>query len=185
MALTATIYKAELQISDMDRHYYATHALTLARHPSETEARLMARLMAFALYADERLEFGKGLSDEGEPALLRRAYTQDIELWIELGQPDEARLRKACHRAEQVVLIHYAGHVGDIWWEKTAPALRRFDNLTVLEIPAEAIATMASILERSSRWQCLIQDGEMQLINEDAVVVVTPHVRMGRYLVEA
>lgn len=185
MALTATIYKAELQISDMDRHYYATHALTLAQHPSETEARLMARLLAFALYADDRLEFGKGLSDDSEPALLRRAYTQEIELWIELGQPDEARIRKACHRAEQVVVINFAGPVGDIWWDKTAGSLRRFDNLTVLEVPAEAIATMVDIVERSSRWQCLIQDGEMQLINEDAVVVVTPHVRMGRYLVEA
>lgn len=185
MALTATIYKAELQISDMDRHYYATHALTLAQHPSETEARLMARLLAFALYADDRLEFGKGLSDDSEPALLRRAYTQEIELWIELGQPDEARIRKACNRAEQVVVINYAGQVSDIWWDKIAGSLRRFDNLTVLEVPAEAIATMVDIVERSSRWQCLIQDGEMQLINEDAVVVVAPHVRIGQYLVEA
>ncbi len=185
MALTATIYKAELQISDMDRHYYATHALTLARHPSETEARLMARLLAFALYADDRLEFGKGLSDEAEPALLKRSYSQDIELWIDMGQPDEARIRKACSRSDQVVVINYGGQAGDIWWEKTGASLRRFDNLTVLEIPAEAIATMENIVERSSRWQCLIQDGEMQLINEDAVIVIAPHVRMGRYLVEA
>ena len=92
MALNSTIYKVELQISDMDRHYYATHALTLARHPSETEERLMVRLLAFALYADERLEFGKGISDEDEPALWRKAYTDEIELWIEVGQPDETRI---------------------------------------------------------------------------------------------
>ncbi|MHC1479339.1 YaeQ family protein [Frateuria aurantia] len=185
MAVNATIYKAELQINDMDRHYYATHALTLAQHPSETEARLMARLLAFALYADDRLEFGKGLSDENEPALLRRSYSQDIELWIDLGQPDEARLRKACGRSEQVVVINYAGHAGDVWWDKAAAGLRRFENLTVLEIPEEAIAGMTAIVERSSRWQCLIQDGELQLINEDAVIVAAPHVRMGRYLAEA
>src|SRR5690348_18273606 len=102
MALNSTIYKVELQISDMDRHYYATHALTLARHPSETEERLMVRLLAFALHADDRLEFGKGLSDEDQPALWRRAYTDEIEQWIELGQPDEARIRKACGRARRV-----------------------------------------------------------------------------------
>jgi uncharacterized protein YaeQ len=112
MALNSTIYKVELQISDMDRHYYATHALTLARHPSETEERLMVRLLAFALYADDRLEFGKGISDEDEPALWRKAYTDEIELWIELGQPDEARIRKACGRSRQVVVINYGGNVG-------------------------------------------------------------------------
>ena len=93
MAANATIYKVELQVTDLDRHYYASHALTLAQHPSETETRLLVRLIAFALHADERLEFGRGLSDEDEPALWRRDYTGDIEQWIELGQPDEARLR--------------------------------------------------------------------------------------------
>ena len=93
MAAKATIYKAELQVTDLDRHYYASHALTLAQHPSETETRLLVRLLAFALHADERLEFGRGLSDEDEPALWRRDYTGTIEQWIELGQPDEARLR--------------------------------------------------------------------------------------------
>ena len=93
MAAKATIFKAELQVTDLDRHYYASHALTLAQHPSETETRLLVRLIAFALHADERLEFGRGLSDEDEPALWRRDYTGAIEQWIELGQPDESRLR--------------------------------------------------------------------------------------------
>ena len=105
MAANATIYKAELQVTDLDRHYYASHALTLAQHPSETETRLLVRLLAFALHADERLEFGRGLSDEDEPALWRRDYTGTIEQWIELGQPDEARLRKASGRAAQVVVV--------------------------------------------------------------------------------
>jgi uncharacterized protein YaeQ len=98
MALKATVVKAELQVSDMDRHYYASHNLTLAQHPSETDERLMVRLLAFALNADERLEFGKGLSSDDEPDLWRRDYTGDIELWIDLGQPDESRIRKASGR---------------------------------------------------------------------------------------
>src|SRR5690349_25110222 len=130
MALNATIHKAELSISDMDRHYYATHALTLARHPSETEERLMVRLLAFALHADERLEFGKGLSDEDEPALWRRAYSGEVEQWIELGQPDEARLRKACGRAQQVVVLNYGGRAAAILWGKGGAAAPREEKPT-------------------------------------------------------
>ena len=99
MSPKSTVMKVELQVSDMDRHYYASHALTLAQHPSETDLRLLVRLLAFALYADERLEFGRGLSDEDEPTLWRRDYTGAVEQWIELGQPDESRLRRAAGRA--------------------------------------------------------------------------------------
>ena len=125
MAPNATVYKAELQVTDMDRHYYASHDLILAQHPSETAERLMARLLAFALFADERLMFGRGLSDEDEPALWQRDYTGDIERWIELGQPDESRLRKACGRAQQVVVVNYGGHVAEVWWNKNAATLAR------------------------------------------------------------
>jgi uncharacterized protein YaeQ len=181
MALNATIHKAELSISDMDRHYYATHALTLARHPSETEERLMVRLLAFALHADERLEFGKGLGDEDEPALWRRAYSGEVEQWIELGQPDEARLRKACGRARQVVVLNYAGHAADVWWDKVGHALSRNDNLTVLDIDESTVRGLAALCERGMRLQCLIQDGELQLIDGDATVAVRPRARMGEY----
>jgi uncharacterized protein YaeQ len=182
MALNATIYKTELSISDMDRHYYATHALTLARHPSETEERLMVRLLAFALYADERLEFGKGLSDEDEPALWRKAYTDEIEQWIELGQPDEARIRKACGRARQVAVINYGGRVADLWWDKVGPALARNDNLTVLDIDEATVQQLVALCERGMRLQCLIQDGELQLIGGDATVAIRPRARMGDYV---
>ena len=172
MALNSTIYKVELQISDMDRHYYATHALTLARHPSETEERLMTRLLAFALYADERLEFGKGISDEDEPALWRKAYTDEIELWIEVGQPDETRIRKACGRSRQVVVISYGGNASEIWWNKVGAALARNRNLTVLDIPATTVAELVALLQRGMRLQCLIQDGQLQMMNDaDAVAV--------------
>ncbi len=99
MASKATVYKAELQISDMDRHYYATHVLTVAQHPSETDERLMVRLLAFALHAQERLEFGRGVSSDDEPDLWLRSLSGEIELWVDLGQPDEARIRRACGRA--------------------------------------------------------------------------------------
>src|SRR4249920_1896129 len=135
MAPKATIYKAELQVSDMDRHYYATHALTLAQHPSETNERLMVRLLAFALYADERLEFGRGLSSDDEPDLWRKSLTGEIEQWIELGQPDEQRIRKACGRARQVVVVNYGGRSADIWWDKIGTGLARSNNLTVIDIP--------------------------------------------------
>ena len=178
MALTATIYKVELQISDMDRQYYATHALTIARHPSETEERLMIRLLAFALYADDRLEFGKGLSDEDEPALWRKAYTDEIELWIELGQPDESRIRKACGRSRQVVVIGYGGHIADVWWNKVGTALARNRNLTVLDVSSDTVAELVALLQRGMRLQCLIQDGQLQLMNDVDAVAVDPVVRM-------
>ena len=178
MALNATIYKVELQISDMDRHYYATHALTVARHPSETEERLMVRLLAFALYADDRLEFGKGLSDEDEPALWRKAYTDEIELWIEVGQPDETRIRKACGRARQVVVISYGGHAAELWWNKVGASLSRNRNLTVLDIPTATVAELVALLQRGMRLQGLIQDGQLQLMNDADAVAVDPLIRM-------
>lgn len=178
MALNATIYKVELQISDMDRHYYATHALTLARHPSETEERLMVRLLAFALYADDRLEFGKGISDEDEPALWRKAYTDEIELWIELGQPDESRIRKACGRARQVVVINYGGNSAEIWWDKVGTSLGRNRNLTVLDISADTVTELLALLQRGMRLQCLIQDGQLQMMNDVDAVAVDPLRRM-------
>lgn len=178
MALNATIYKLELQVSDMDRHYYATHALTLARHPSETEERLMVRLLAFALYADDRLEFGKGLSNEEEPDLWRKAYTDEIELVIELGQPDESRIRKACAKSRQVVVINYGGRAADIWWDKIANSLQRFRNLTVLDIPEDTVQQLTGLLQRGMRLQALIQDGELQLMDGEASVAIRPVVRM-------
>ncbi|MEO9078388.1 MAG: YaeQ family protein [Rhodanobacter sp.] len=178
MALNSTIYKVELQISDMDRHYYATHALTLARHPSETEERLMVRLLAFALYAEDRLEFGKGISDDDEPALWRKAYTDEIELWIELGQPDETRIRKACGRSRQVVVIGYGGNVADIWWHKVGASLARNKNLTVLDISMTTVTELVALLQRGMRLQCLVQDGQLQLMNDANAVAVDPVVRM-------
>jgi uncharacterized protein YaeQ len=178
MAVKATVFRAELQVSDMDRHYYATHALTLARHPSETDERLMVRLLAFALYADDRLEFGRGLSSEDEPDLWRKSRSGEIELWIDLGQPDDSRIRKACGRAEQVVVINYSGRAADIWWDKVAPSLSRCANLTVLDIAATTVAELAALADRGMRLQCMIQDGNVELYGEGSSIAVEKTVRM-------
>ena len=178
MAPKATVVKAELQVSDMDRHYYASHNLILAQHPSETEERLMVRLLAFALHADERLEFGRGLSDEEEPALWLRDYTGDIELWIELGQPDESRLRKASGRAQQVVVVTYGGQAAEAWWQRNATALARLKNLTVLEIEARDLAPVCAFYERGMRLTAMIQDGELQVMDAQQSLSLRPVVRM-------
>ena len=109
MAIKATIFKTELQVSDMDRGYYRDHTLTLARHPSETDERMMVRLLAFALHADEALLFGRGLSTDDEPDLWQKDLTGAVELWIDVGLPTEKDIRKACGRARQVVVYCYGG----------------------------------------------------------------------------
>ena len=180
MALNATTYKVELAISDMDRGYYATHALTLARHPSETDERLMVRLLTFALYADERLQFGKGISSDDEPDLWRKDRTGGILEWIELGQPDEQRIRRACGRARQVVVVNYSGRGADIWWDKNKAPLARAKNLTVIDIAAPSVDALATMATRNMRLQCLIQDRQVQLFGDDAAAAITidPAVRM-------
>lgn len=178
MAPNATIYRLELQASDMDRHYYAEHALTLAQHPSETPERLMARLIAFVLFADERLEFGRGLSNEEDPALWQRDYGGEIEHWIDLGQPDESRIRKACGRARQVTVVNYGGHAAELWWNRQAATLGKLKNLSVIELDPQAIEAALPLLERSMRLTSMIQDGELQLMNDRTSVALTPRERM-------
>jgi len=178
MAPNATIYKVELQVSDMDRHYYASHNLTLAQHPSETPVRLMVRLIAFALYAHDRLEFGRGLSNDEDPDLWQRDYTGDVDLWIDLGQPDESRIRKACARARQVVLVTYSGGSADIWWSKAGAALSRLKNLTVIDLSPDDVEAVAGLLERGMRLTAMIQDGELQLMSETRNVALRPRTRL-------
>ncbi len=175
MALTATIYKAELAIADMDRGYYATHSLTLARHPSETDERLMVRLLAFAFHANEHLEFTRGICVEDEPALWARNLSGEIETWIEVGQPDEKRIRKACNRAEQVAIYAYGGHAAELWWERTRSRVTRFSNLQVFDLTPNATGGLAALAERSMRLQCTIQDGQAWMGNSQATVPIDPH----------
>ena len=171
MALKATIYKAELQIADMDRNYYQEHALTLARHPSETDERMMIRLLAFAIHASEALTFTKGLFDTDEPDLWQKDLTGAIELWIEVGQPDEKRLMKACGRSAKVVVYSYSA-TSHIWYKQIANKLERAKNLTVINIPADASAQLQSLCNRNMQLQCTIQDGQIYLTDSVTTVLV-------------
>lgn len=174
MALKSTVFKAELQVSDLDRHYYATHALTLARHPSETDERMMVRLLAFALFAHERLEFGRGLSAEDEPALWQKDLTGAIELWIEVGLPDERALRKACGKSVLVVVLCYGGRGTDIWWNQNSDRLERLRNLAVLSLPVETSQAITSLANRSMSLQCTVQDGQAWLTDGSQTVHISP-----------
>ncbi|WP_206484125.1 YaeQ family protein [Thalassotalea sp. G2M2-11] len=171
MALKSTIYKATIHLSDMDRNYYDTLNLTLAQHPSETDLRLMSRLMAFVLNAHEQLTFGKGLSDEDEAALWQMNLQDDIELWIELGQPEEKRLKKACHKADKVILYGYQSSF-DIWWQQNHNKLRQYDNLCVEKFDEEAIEQLAELLTRTMELQVSIQDGQLWLTCGDDSLLI-------------
>jgi uncharacterized protein YaeQ len=159
MALKATIYKAEIQIADMDRHYYQDHALTLARHPSETDERMMVRLLAFILNASETLAFSRGLSADDEPDVWQKDLTGAIELWIEVGQPDEKRILKACGRAGKVIVYSYSSN-SSIWWNQISNRVERAKNLTVINLPAHISTALGKLAQRNMQLQCTIQDGQ-------------------------
>lgn len=159
MALGSTIYKVELSIADIVRSYYADHVLSLARHPSETEERLMTRLLAFALHAHEDLRFGRGISTDDEPDLWQMDPTGAIELWIDVGLPDERSVRKACGRAGRVVVLAYGGRKRDMWWQQNAELLARNRNLDVVTVSPEETSQLAALAERSMRLSCTVQEG--------------------------
>lgn len=171
MALKATIYKADLQIADMDRNYYAEHALTLARHPSETDERLMVRVLMYALHAQEGIAFTKGLSEADEPEIWVKDLTGQIRLWIDIGQPDETRLRKASGRADAVVAVCYSTSCA-LWWKPLESKLARLKNLSVLQLPVATSQALAALATRSMRLQCLVQDGEVWLSTDTTRVRV-------------
>ena len=161
MAPNATICKAVLHIADVDRHYYEDHSLTLARHPSETDERMMVRLLAFARHGHEALSFGRGLSTEDEPALWQKDATGLIELWIEVGLPDEKAIRQACGRARQVCVYTYGGRAADQWWKQNGAALDRLNNLAVMNLPFEGSRALAGLAQRNMDLHCTIQDGQV------------------------
>jgi uncharacterized protein YaeQ len=178
MALKSTIFKVELQIADLDRNYYQNHPLTVARHPSETDERMMVRVLAFAMYADEALSFGKGLSSEDEPDLWAKDLTGTIERWIEVGLPEERLIRRACGRARQVVVLTYGGRVADMWWQQNKAALQKQDNLTIINLAAEDSRALAALAARGMQLQCTLQEGEFWFIVDGENTRVVPEIRL-------
>jgi uncharacterized protein YaeQ len=172
MALKATIFKATVQVADMDRHFYDELQLTLARHPSETDERMMIRLLAFVLHANDQLQFTKGISTDDEPDLWQKSLSGEIEVWIDIGLPDESRIRKACNRARQVRLYTYGARTMPPWWEKMRDKVSRFDNLEIAHLPAEATGALASLARKTMALQCTIEDGQVWLGDEQTTVEV-------------
>jgi uncharacterized protein YaeQ len=182
LALKSTIYKAQLQIADMDRGVYAEHSLTLALHPSETEERLLIRLLAFALHVpqdDHRgmLEPARGLADADQPDLWQHDLSGQLVQWIELGQPDERRLAKACGRAEQVVVYSYSAAT-PIWWSAIANKVTRLTNLSVWQIPADEAKALAALAKRGMQWQVTVQDGTVWVNDGGESLEITPQALM-------
>lgn len=178
LALKSTIYKASLQIADMDRGLYADHALTLALHPSETEERLMMRVLAFALSVpaddhDGALLFARGLSDSEAPDLWRHALDGTLRDWIEVGLPDERRILRACGRAGQVGVWAYAAST-PIWWQGLAGRLARQKNLAVWQVPAAQSQALAALADRSMQLQITVQEGQVLVVHGERMVEVQP-----------
>ncbi len=163
MASNAAIHRVELNVADMDRYYYADHSLTIARHPSETEERMMVRLLAFALWAHERLEFGRGIAVTEEPDLWQRDLTGRIERWIDVGLPDERRIRQACGQSDEMIVLAYGGRTADLWWEKVKPELPRGRRLSVVMVAPGTTAALVRLAQRTMTAQLLVQEGERWL----------------------
>ncbi len=178
MALKSTVYKATVAIADMDRSLYATHTLTLARHPSETDERLMVRLLAFALHVpaddmDGPLAFGRGISDTEDPDLWHTSLAGEIRHWIDVGQPDDRRLVRACGRARRVTVYCYS-NASSIWWNGIAGKLARLEALTVWQLPAAQSQALAALAARNMNLQVTVQEGQVWVGDGSESVEIHP-----------
>jgi uncharacterized protein YaeQ len=174
MAQNATIYKVELSVSDMDRHYYETHKLTIAKHPSETDERLMIRIVAFALNAHEHLEMTKGLSTDDEPDIWQKSLSGELDVWVALGLPSEKVIRQSCGKAGKVIVYPYGGRTADMWWDKIKTSTTRFANLQVVSFPEDDTLALAKLASRAMKLQINIQDGDIMIGVGDSIVNLSP-----------
>ncbi len=174
MAANATIHKALINIANMDENYYEEHNLILAQHPSENNLRLMIRLIAFILNANDTLMFCKGISQDDEPDLWQKSLSGDIEMWIDLGQPDEKRIKKACGRSQKVIIYTFKENVSSTWFKQIENSLSRFKNLKIVYLNIDG--DLELLTKRSMILQCNISDNELTLIDDDNSVSITQHI---------
>ncbi len=183
MALGATVYKATIDVSDLDRDSYGNYVLTIARHPSETEERLMLRVLAFCRLAGERLEFGRGLSTEGEPALWELDDTGAIVQWVELGCPDVKQVRKAAGRSEHVQIVAYGEDRVGPWWDSNKGDFAKIGKLTVVSVSDEQVTALAAMASRNMKLAVTIQDGILWISDDrdslqvEVMILQTEHER--------
>jgi uncharacterized protein YaeQ len=166
MAQKSTIYKVDIQLSDLSRHLYQSFATTIALHPSETVERMMARVVMFACHASEGLVFCKGVSTDDEPDLWQKSLSGDLELWIELGQLSEDRIRKACSKSKQVVVASFQDNAGDVWWKQNQNKLTRFKHLSVIKIPQQAVEDLSAMCARTMHLSITIEDSSISISDE-------------------
>ncbi|HIP11862.1 MAG TPA: YaeQ family protein [Arcobacter sp.] len=174
MAANATIHKAYINIANMDKNYYEEHNLTLAQHPSENDLRLIIRLVSFVLNATDTLMFCKGISADDEPTLWQKSLGGDIEMWIDLGQPDEKRIKKACGRSDKVIIYTFKENVSSTWFNQIKNSLNRFNNLQIIYLNING--NIEELCKRSMNIQCNISDNELTLIDENNSVVITQEI---------
>jgi uncharacterized protein YaeQ len=174
MAQNATIYKVELSVSDMDRHYYETHKLTVAKHPSETDERLMVRIVAFALNAHENLEMTKGISTEDEPDIWQKSLSGELDVWVALGLPSEKVMRQSCSKADRVIVYPYGGRTAEMWWDKIKGSTTRFKNLQVTSFSQKDTGALAKLANRAMKLQINVQEGDVTVSAGDDIVYITP-----------
>jgi uncharacterized protein YaeQ len=172
MALKATVFKADLQVANLDQNHFGDYSLTLAQHPSETIERVMIRLLAFALFASEDLRFGRGLSNEEDAAVWEIDPSGVTRLWIDVGLPDETRIKKACSRADQAVVITYGGRQSDMWWQQNSSALKRYRNLSVIQISPEDSEKLVAAAGRTMKLSWTIQEAMVYLDNASITPIV-------------
>lgn len=183
MALTATVFKVSLDISDLRRHHYQRYAFTLARHPSETDERMMLRVLAFALFAHQDLEFTRGISNTDEPDLWLKSVTGEIELWIELGTPSSKRLRRARSLASKIMILSYGGRTADQWWQENETELRSFKSLSLIDVSQKESQALASMAQRNMSLQCTLDEGSVWVSDQSNSLEIQPQLRLGDWAI--
>jgi uncharacterized protein YaeQ len=172
MALKSTIYKARINLSNMNIHHYQDYALTIAKHPSENDLRMMIRLIAFALSAQEEVEFTKGISDDSEPDLWKKNYDGSIEHWIELGLPDERRIRQICAKASKVTIYTYHGNQAIQWFHSVENMVKRFSHLDVIYLSIEEGKSLENLVVKGMDFSISIEDNQLWIANDDERISV-------------
>jgi uncharacterized protein YaeQ len=167
MALKPTIYKAQIELADSDRNCFEELSLTLARHPSETLERMAARLLAYCLNCTRGLEFTRGISTADEPDVWEHSDHGEIAHWIEVGQPEAARLRKACGRARRVSVYAFAKSA-DTWWKLNGESITALPRLRVWQFDWHEIQAAAALLERTVQLNISVVGGTLYVDNGSA-----------------
>lgn len=168
MAIKPRVFKVNLQIADMNRHYYNDHLLTIAQHPSETDERMMVRVLAFALNASEQLSFAEGITDQNQADLWERDINEHIALWISVGLPDEKLIRKASIKAERVIVYSYGGRTADVWWSKLS--IGEYANVKVINLTEQDSQELAAMFSRGMKMSLTIQENEVLIANESGTM---------------